>query len=116
VVPVSLFLWIAAEIASYLTIGRLWLGADWGTAVVGAIGGLLGVRAGINALTWWFATTYASPAPPLGVAGRLRLIADEYLAFLLSFIAVLPFERLWMPADRLLPGARRPLLLVHGYG
>ena len=115
-VPVSLFIWIAVEIASYLAIGRQWLGADWSTALLGAIGGLLGARAGINALTWLFAKTYASPAPALGVVHRLRLIVNEYLAFLLSFIVVLPFERLWMPADRLPAGARRPILLVHGYG
>lgn len=115
-VPVSLFIWIAIEIACYLAIGRHWLGASWGTASLGAVGGLLGARAGINGLTWLFASSYASPAPALGFAGRLRLIVDEYLAFLLSFVAVLPFERLWMPADRLPAGARRPVLLVHGFG
>jgi len=40
---------------------------------------------------------------------------DEYLAFLLTFVLVIPFERLWMPADRLAPG-KQPILLVHGYG
>lgn len=115
-VPVSLFIWIAIEIAWYLAIGRHWLGADWGTAMLGALGGVLGMRAAINAVTWAFAASYASPAPPLGFARRLRLIVAEYLAFLLSFVVVLPFERLWMPADRLPAGARRPILLVHGYG
>lgn len=115
-VPLSLIIWITLEIAAYLAIGRHWLGADWSTAIVGAVGGLLGMRAGINGLTWLFATTHASPAAPLGFARRLRLIMGEYLAFLLTFIVVLPFERLWMPADRLPPGPRRPLLLVHGYG
>jgi triacylglycerol lipase len=116
VVPISLFIWIAIEIAGYLAIGRHWLGVDWSTAIVGAVGGLLGLRAGINALTWLYATSHASPAPPLDFAHRLRQIVGEYLAFLLTFLAVLPLERLWLPADRLLPGARRPLLLVHGYG
>ncbi|PKO86439.1 MAG: lipase [Betaproteobacteria bacterium HGW-Betaproteobacteria-12] len=115
-VPVSLFIWIVIELAWYLAIGRHWLGADWNAAILGALGGLLGMRAGINALTWLYASTYASPAAPLGLAGRLRLIASEYLAFLLTFVAVLPLERLWLPADRLPTGARRPLLLVHGYG
>jgi triacylglycerol lipase len=116
VVPISLFIWIAIEVASYLAIGRHWLGADWNTAILGALGGLLGARAGINALTWLFAATYASPAPTLGFARRLRLITSEYLAFLLTFLVVLPLERLWLPVDQLPPGARRPLLLVHGYG
>lgn len=43
------------------------------------------------------------------------MMLAEYGAFLLTFLLVIPFERLWMPADRLQPG-RRPLLLVHGYG
>ncbi len=116
VVPVSLFIWIAIEIAIYLAIGRHWLGADWSTAIFGTAGGLLGLRAGINGVTWLYAMNHASPAAPLGFARRFRLIVGEYLAFLFTFVAVLPFERLWMPADRLSPGARRPLLLVHGYG
>jgi triacylglycerol lipase len=116
VVPISLFIWIAIEIASYLAIGHHWLGVDWSTAIIGAIGGLLGLRAGINALTWLYAMNHASPAAPLGFARRLRQIIGEYLAFLLTFLVVLPLERLWLPADRLPPGARRPLLLVHGYG
>jgi triacylglycerol lipase len=43
------------------------------------------------------------------------MIASEYLAFLLIFLCILPFERLWMGSDRLRPSTR-PLLLVHGYG
>ncbi len=113
--PISLLLWLAFEIATYLHIGRVWLGADWPTAIVGVIGGLLGVRAGINAVTWTFAVALGSPAPALGALRRFRLMVDEYLAFLLSFVLVIPFERLWMPADRL-PSGRPVVLLVHGYG
>ena len=43
------------------------------------------------------------------------MIAGEYLAFLLAFVVILPFERLWMARDRL-PRCPRPLILVHGYG
>ena len=114
-VPLSLLAWIAFETAAYLHIGRQWLGVDWPTAIVGAAGGLLGVRAGLNAVTWAFASAFASPAPALGPMRRLRLVVVEYLAFLLTFLLVIPFERLWMPADRPAPG-RRPVLLVHGYG
>ncbi|MDR0776177.1 MAG: alpha/beta fold hydrolase [Azonexus sp.] len=114
-VPVSLLLSIASEIACYLAIARYWFGAGWGIAILGALGGLLGLRAGINGVGWLFAARYGSP-PPLGVAGRLRLIVGEYLAFLLTFVVVLPVERLWWPADRLPAGGGRPLLLVHGYG
>ncbi|MFN4325075.1 MAG: esterase/lipase family protein [Azonexus sp.] len=114
-VPVSLLIWLALEIAVYLLIGRQFLEADWPAAVAGAIGGLLGIRAGINAITWVFGMALASPARRLGFARTARLMWDEYLAFLFTFVLVIPFERLWMPADRLAPG-RQPILLVHGYG
>jgi triacylglycerol lipase len=115
-VPVALVFWLAVEIACYLAIGRRLFDADWGSAMIGALGGLLGLRAGLNVITWRFAAAHASPAARLGWGGRLRLIAGEYLAFLFTFIVVLPLERLWLPADRLPPSRRRPLLLVHGYG
>ena len=113
--PVSLLIWLILEISGYLYFGRHILGVDWPAAIVGAAGGLLGVRAGINAITWVFGMALASPAPRLGFARTARLIFDEYLAFLLTFVLVIPFERLWMPADRLSKG-KQPILLVHGYG
>jgi triacylglycerol lipase len=114
-VPLSLILWIALEVSAYLYIGRQFLHLDWPLAIVGAINCLLGLRFWMNAVTWFYGIKYASPAPPLGWAKRLRIMAGEYAAFLLTFLLVLPFERLWMPRDRLRPGPR-PILLVHGYG
>ncbi len=114
-VPLSLLIWLGLEIAGYLYIGRHFLHADWPTAALGALGGILGVRAGINAITWVFGIALASPAPALGFVRRAKMIIDEYLAFLLTFVLVIPFERLWMPADRLAQG-KHPVLLVHGYG
>ena len=114
-VPVSLLIWLILEIGGYLYFGRHVLGVDWAAASVGAVGGLLGVRAGINAITWVFGMALASPAPRLGFSRTARLMFDEYLAFLLTFVLVIPFERLWMPADRLSKG-KQPILLVHGYG
>lgn len=114
-VPVSLLIWIVLETAGYLYVGRHYLGADWPVALLGAVGGLLGVRAGINAVTWVFASAFASPAPRLGLRRKASMVLAEYGAFLLTFLLVIPFERLWMPADRL-PAGRRPVLLVHGYG
>lgn len=114
-VPLSLLVWIALEIAGYLFIGRRWLDLDWSYALLGALGGLLGLRAGIVGITWLFATAFASPAPQLNVATKARMMFGEYLAFLFTFLLVIPFERLWMPLDRL-PAGRRPILLVHGYG
>ena len=113
--PVSLLIWLILEISGYLYFGRHILGVDWPAAIVGAASGLLGVRAGINAITWLFGMALASPAPRLGFARTARLMFDEYLAFLLTFVLVIPFERLWMPADRLRNG-RPVVLFVHGYG
>lgn len=114
-VPVSLLLWMLLEVAAYLALGRLVLHAGWPYAIAGAIGTLLGVRANINAVTWMFGMAFASPAPRLGFAATAGLMWREYLAFLFTFLIVLPFERLWMPADRL-RGGQRVVLLVHGYG
>lgn len=114
--PVTLFIWLAIEIAGYLAIGRYGFAADWPAAVAGALGGLIGIRAGINTITWVFGMALASPAPRLGFARTAGLMFDEFVAFLLTFVLVIPFERLWMPADRLPRGAGQPILLVHGYG
>lgn len=103
------------EIAAYLAVGRSLLHLDWSYAIAGAVGLLLGVRASLNAVTWMFGMALASPAPRLGFARTAKMIWDEYLAFLFTFLLVLPFERLWMPADRLHQG-RPVVLFVHGYG
>ena len=42
---------------------------------------------------------FASPAPALGFGKRFLIMLGEYFAFLLTFLLVIPFERLWMPAD-----------------
>ena len=52
-------------------------GVDWAAASVGAVGGLLGVRAGINAITWVFGMALASPAPRLGFSPTAPLMFDE---------------------------------------
>lgn len=114
-VPVSLLVWMALEVGGYLYVGRHFLHLTWPLAIVGAINCVLGLRFWINAVTWFYGSRYASPAAPLGLAKRLRMMAVEYAVFLLNFLLVLPFERLWMPQDRLRPGPR-PVLLVHGYG
>jgi triacylglycerol lipase len=114
-VPVSLFLFLLLEISSYTALAHFWLDASWQTAGFAALGALLGVRAGIVTVTWVFSSVYASPAPKLTFGQRLRMMFDEYLAFLFSFVVLMPFEWLWMPADRLRP-CKTPILLVHGYG
>lgn len=114
-VPISLFIWIALEVSGYLYIGRQVMHLDWPLAIIGAINCLLGLRFWMNATTWFFGMKFASPAPALGFAKRFAIMAGEYFAFLLTFLLVIPFERLWMPADRLTAG-QKPILLVHGYG
>ena len=114
-VPVSLFIFLLLELSSYTALAHFWLGGSWQTAGFAAIGALLGVRAGIVAVTWSFSSVYASPAPKLTFGQRLRMMFAEYLAFLFSFVVLTPFEWLWMPADRLRP-CKTPILLVHGYG
>lgn len=115
--PLVLLTWLAGEIAGYLALGRLAFAAPWPLAVAGALGGVLGVRAGINALTWTFGMLFASPAPRLGGKRTARLMLAEFGAFILSFLVVVPLERLWMPKDRLPAGAgKTPVLLVHGFG
>jgi triacylglycerol lipase len=114
-VPISLLIWLALEISGYLYIGRHFMHLNWPLAIIGAINCLLGLRFWMNARTWYYGMKFASPAPALGFAKRFRIMAGEYFAFLLTFLLVIPFERLWMPTDRLQPG-KKPILLVHGYG
>ncbi|MDR2187426.1 MAG: alpha/beta fold hydrolase [Azonexus sp.] len=109
----SLLLWLAAETACWLALAR-YLEADWDSAALIALGGLLGLRTLLYAPGWFFASRYASPAPPLALAARLSLIAVDYLAFLFTVLIVLPFGGLWMPADRPPADRRRVALLAHG--
>lgn len=114
-VPIALLCALTLEIGGYLLLGRWLFQADWAYAIGGAIGGLLGIRAGINTITWVFALVLGSPAARMSSRDMLRMMAVEYLAFLRTFVLTLPFERLWMGPDRLKPHVR-PVLLVHGYG
>lgn len=113
-VPVALLVWLIAESTGYVLFVRYVFDTTWAGAGFVALGGLLGVRAVIVAVTWGFARAYPSPAPRLSIVAWLRMLVGEYLAFLMGFMVVMPFERLWMAPDRLRPCAR-PLVLVHGY-
>ncbi len=113
-VPVTLLIWLIAESAGYVLLARYVFDTTWAGAGFVALGALLGVRAVIVAVTWGFARAYPSPAPRLSIVAWLRMLVGEYLAFLMGFMVVMPFERLWMAPDRLRPCAR-PLVLVHGY-
>jgi triacylglycerol lipase len=114
-VPVSLFLFLVLELSSYTALAHFWLEASWPIAGFAALGAILGVRAGIVAVTWVFSSVYASLAPKLTFGQYWQMVFAEYLAFLFSFVVLTPFELIWMSADRLRP-CKTPILLVHGYG
>ena len=113
-VPFALLIGLLAELAIYVTLAHHFLDTSWGISAIAAVGAVLGLRAGVVAVTWAFARAYPSPARRLTAAESLRMIVGEYAAFLLIFVVILPFERLWMGRDRMRP-CSRPLLLVHGY-
>lgn len=114
-VPLLLLFWLLVEIASYLAAAHHWLGLAWPQAGLAAAGLLLAMRAGINATTWTFSIAYGSPVAPIGPLAWLRMVLAEYLAFLATFILIIPFERLWLGLDRLRP-EQQAIVLVHGYG
>ena len=118
--PIFLFLWLLLELAIYLSLGRWLSNANWSTVWLAAVLMLLTVRANLNAITWVFAAAYPAAGKPtgkkkIGFWKKLSVIIGEYFAYVLTFVLVIPFERLWMPADRLRE-ERRVILLVHGYG
>lgn len=90
-------------------------------------GALLGVSAVLLASIVIIGITFVAASrrgstPPArfrlgGGAAAVKLFVEEWLAFLLIFYAVQPFERWWMGRDRLrrLAPGERPLLLIHGY-
>lgn len=114
-VPLALLFLLVVELVIYVSLSRYLFGLPFAEALLAALGVLLALRLGIVAITWGFARAFPSPAPKLSFWRHAAMLIGEYLAFIISFVVVLPFERLWMPTDKLLPG-RPTVLLVHGYG
>jgi triacylglycerol lipase len=58
-----------------------------------------------------------APDLHLGPLAALRMVLEEYIAMILLFAVIQPFESIWMRPDRLTrpAGGRLPLLLIHGY-
>ena len=114
---IGLRILIGLEIVLYATLAVRFVDASPFLVGLIAVSALLAVRFSLTLLTYAFAWKYQSPAPPLGPARTLRMIAAEWGAFVANFVVLSPFEKLWMGPDRLRPSvARPPLLLVHGYG
>ena len=114
---IGLRILIGLEIVLYATLAVRFVDASPFLVGLIVVSALLAVRFALTLLTYAFAWKYQSPAPPLGPARTLRMIAAEWGAFIANFVVVSPFEKLWMGPDRLRPSVERPpLLLVHGYG
>lgn len=117
----QLRIWLVFELISYGLLAWWLTGRGWsGTATLWlAIGLFLGIRAVIVATGIAFLLADSSPVPPelrIGPLGFLGLVLQEYVGLLLLCVAVMPFERFWLGADRLRPSPQRPpLLLIHGY-
>ena len=110
-------LFLVAEITFYAVIALRYFDASPAEAALAALAGVLWVRAWITGTTYVFAWVDHSPASRLSIAQALRMGGAEYLAFLVNFVLISPFERIWMGADRLGPASERPpVLLIHGYG
>lgn len=114
VVPLALLISLLAELTIQATLAHHFLETSWAASAIVAAGAIFALRAIVIATTWAFARAYPSPARTLTIGESLHMIIGEYLAFLLIFVLILPFERLWMGRDRMRP-CSRPLLLVHGY-
>jgi pimeloyl-ACP methyl ester carboxylesterase len=94
-----------------------WLGASAWQALLAGLGSVLLVRLVINANNFAMSARFASPTPApfrLGLAGRLRLFAEEFAASMLgsSWHMARGAAHARIYPDSSMP----PVLLLHGYG
>ena len=97
------------------------LGWSEGQSLAAMLALVLGTRAGVIGVTFVYAWIYRSPrsaAQRIAPLAALRMMAEEYLAFVALFTVIQPFERWFMAVERLrrLGRGEVPVLLVHGYG
>ncbi len=111
----ALRFFLLIELATYMAMAMRFFDLSALSSMGAALAVLLGSRAGIISVTYLFAIAHHSPAPRLGFLGATAMVFTEYVSFLRLFLLILPFERLWMGADRL-PTGRRVLVLIHGFG
>lgn len=113
-----LILLVQAIIAAAIALAALrWLGvAPWQGALLGLAAVVL-VRLAINANNFLLSARVASPTPPafrLGVAGQLRMMAEEFVSSMRLTSWHMPRAR---THTRIYPDAALPpVLLLHGYG
>lgn len=114
---IILRLFIVFELAVYTTLALRYFDASALGAGLFALAGVLGLRLWITGLTYVYAWYYRSPSPGLGWWPTIRMMIIEYMAFIVNFVVISPFERWWMGADNLRPSHERPVvLLINGYG
>ncbi|MCP9758001.1 alpha/beta fold hydrolase [Aquitalea sp. S1-19] len=114
-IPSSLLLLLLAELALDSALIHHLADTSLMHTLLLALLAMLALRMLTMAFIWGFSRLYGSPAAPLGLMRWLNMLLHEYLAYVFTFSLLLPFEKLWMRADRLRP-CRRVVLLVHGYG
>ena len=107
---------LAAALAIAFSLAH-WDGvAPWQAALAG-IASVMLVRLAINLNNFVLSACFASRTPPefrLGLAGRLRLLAEEFVSSILTTSWLMPRGRARM---RIHPASDRvPVLLLHGYG
>ncbi|MFM5258772.1 esterase/lipase family protein [Aeromonas veronii] len=108
-----LFILLMVEVLLLGSIAHLVVGLSWLLTLLFVVFALFGLRCLVVLGSWMFTRFYPSPA--IGPWRRVKMMAQEMLAYLYTFTLLLPFEPLLMAPDRLRP-CQRPVLLVHGYG
>jgi triacylglycerol lipase len=115
--------WLACELGLYVLLGVGLVQLLGWTPAQAALAMLVLAAAGralFVAATLAFGWAYASPPPAqlrIGAARTIAMALREYVAFVVLFSMVIPFERFFLGEDRLsrLAPGRLPLLLIHGY-
>ncbi|MCM2288015.1 MAG: alpha/beta fold hydrolase [Sulfuritalea sp.] len=114
---------LLGELLFYVLLGG-WLvsRAGWTPLQAAGLGlaGFLGLRLFLVLLSFGLMLRGSSPVPEhlrIGPLRALRMVLEEYVALILLFSVIQPFEKFWLGPDRLGHCATRrtPLLLIHGY-
>jgi triacylglycerol lipase len=84
-------------------------------AVLGVVGAVLVVHAVFVAASFVVSRRHAWKTQSLpGLLATVAIFWREWLAHLVLFFIIQPFDRAWMGRDAAVPG-KMPVLLVHGY-
>ena len=111
----ALRFFLLIELASYVAVGVRFFDLSVAQGVASALAWMIGARGGFVGFTYAFASTQRAQSPPIGLFSALCMGLAEWLSFLVLFMLIQPFERIWLGRDRM--AADRPVvLLVHGYG